>query len=222
MLAACQAPLERKAKAETEKTTAASAAQTDVLLSMFPALAWVWEDTPSRSSAGRSGSKHMTSASTEPLLEQELDEEEVERKWIEFEAAKRSAEGSDDAVQDWHVKPLGGGWTARHKGVAFDRFRAAPKEGSLAEAWAHKAGMGKEATFALQKFGGAANAHAMALVYAQKCQWYFDQHCADASESGPQPRVPFPESSELSELLGMLEGKALQRAQWLRDLQPGF
>ena len=57
-----------------------------------------------------------------------LTDEQIEQAFTALRAEREKYAGDDDEeVVDWRVSVLGGAWTVRHRGVAFNAFRSAPR-----------------------------------------------------------------------------------------------
>ena len=133
------------------------------------------------------------------------------------EAAEESVEGND-----FRVRVLGGTWAATHKGVAFDAYRGEPA-GEQALQFLEAQGLPKSARFDVSLYT-APGAALLARTWCDKCQYWYDiataneNHCHEFTEVETKS---WEEPQGFTDLALLLQGPALQRWQWLHNLQPG-
>ena len=152
-----------------------------------------------------------------------LTDEQIEQAFTALRAEKEKYAGDDDEeVVDWQVSVLGGAWTLRHRGVAFNAFRSAPRVGSVAEQWAADYNMGKSARFDMSLYGSSV-ANDLAKGYSHRCQYFFDIWLCSGNERytySQHDLDAYVEPCIVSELQDILQGRALARLRWLQSLVP--
>jgi hypothetical protein len=123
---------------------------------------------------------------------------------------------------DFKVTILGGVWTQRNKGVAYGAVRgAAVREESL-EAWLQSNGFPKSARFDVSLYGDK-NACAMARAWCHRMQFF-----RDLVVTGDDPTYQYDdgviagytEPSDFREMVPLLRGRQLARAEQIRALRP--
>ena len=192
------------------------------LLAKYP---WM-EGTIEEAEQGTSGGSKADSAAAAKVLryEDEVTEETMEAIWGELGKA-RDAMAKDLEhlpIVDFVVVVLGGNFTKKKKGKAFDAVSAHARKGSLAEEFSQQY-FGREMVRFEVPFYNLHHAQCLASTYALKVQHYFDIYLsagmgkyrfADADHTG------FDEPEDFQELFEILQGFQLRRAQWLRDMRP--
>ena len=152
-----------------------------------------------------------------------LTDEQIEQAFTALRDEKEKYAGDDDEeVVDWRVSVLGGAWTVRHRGVAFNAFRSAPRVGSVAEQWAADYNIGKSARFDMSLYGSSV-ANDLAKGYSHRCQYFFDIWLCSGNERytySQHDLDAYVEPCIVSELQDILQGRALARLRWLQSLVP--
>ena len=75
----------------------------------------------------------------------------------------------------------------------------------------------------MDTYGGAAAARALANEYCRKCQYFYDLWVTKRDEHYVYTAADiaaYKPSEEFTAVLDVLQGRALARAHWLRDLSP--
>ena len=115
----------------------------------------------------------------------------------------------------------GGAWTAAHRGVSFDAYRA---EGSnrRADAFLEAQHLPKSARFDVSVYTQA-GAALLARTWCEKCQHLYDiaaAHGDERHEFSDAELAMWLEPSAFADLTEHATGRALQRCLWLRALRP--
>ena len=129
----------------------------------------------------------------------------------------------DDLMFDWKVTLLGGAWTQLHKGQAADVFRGSVKEGTRAEQFAIRYNLGRSSSYSIEFHDGFHNSQVLAREYCRKCQFFFDQWCAQPNPHyvfSPGDINAYHHTAEYRAVLTELRGRALTRATALQNLFP--
>ena len=127
---------------------------------------------------------------------------------------------ADDGVQHFALGVRGGAWTAAHKGVAFDSYRAEAKTRE-AKAWTATWSFAASATFSLARFGHE-DALTLCEFWVDKMKYLF----ALSREGGPEFVFDdvlldsFPEPLAARELRARAAGHTARRLEELTDLRP--
>ena len=149
-----------------------------------------------------------------------MSDDQIEAAFSALAVARAEAANVGDDFADWRVSVLGGAWAAKHRGSAFDAFRAAPCASSAAEEWAAQYGMGNSARFYVSLYG-AGRAHDMARAFAHKCQFFFDLWLSkgiEAYDFTEGDYESYVEPAFFKDMELFLHGRARTRFRWLREL----
>ena len=124
-------------------------------------------------------------------------------------------------IVDFRCTILGGAWTKLHSGKACDYVmgKAATKE---VDQWCRRYSMAVSARFSIAMYSERIGS-VLAREWCRKMQHYYD--IAVASEGSMHrfteaEHASYQESGEFSLIVAGLDGKALERAHWLRALRP--
>ena len=186
---------------------------------------WLLELLTSRQGAGSSGSSRRAHDHSEDHLhERDADEVlfEVDAETVleDLTLRREEIDRADDGVQHFALGVRGGAWTAAHKGVAFDSYRAEAKTRE-AKAWTATWSFAASATFSLARFGHE-DALTLCEFWVDKMKYLF----ALSREGGPEFVFDdvlldsFPEPLAARELRARAAGHTARRLEGLTDLRP--
>ena len=192
------------------------------LLARNPWLRGTLEKKGGAAHSGQAGSSTDVAGESQSTVPDQLDDDVVEQVFGELEKQREALQEDTGATPQFRVSILGGVWTQRHLGTAYDAFRGAPAKGSDAEAWCVRYHVGRSARFDVSLYS-TAGAATFARAWCHKMQHFFTlwEALADPSYLFTREDIrDYVEPAEFTDLVGSLRGKAAARAQWLRDLAP--
>ena len=155
---------------------------------------------------------------------EELTDEQLEAIW---DSLARVREAVSAALEGWHIDDfpvtvLGGGFTAKKDGRAFDNNSAAPRKGSEASKFVSRYFSAASARFDVP-FYTLGQARTFGATWSSKMQHFWDIYQSSGDDKyifTKYDRESFIEPEEFQALFDTLAGKQLARAHWLRNLQP--
>lgn len=131
---------------------------------------WAREYLNDRTTPRRTGGASSAAA---PAAPPEVTDEVIEEAWAALEAKRRQWSLEEEREgEDFTTNILGGEWTRKHKGKAFDAIKSAAG-GGAPSLWCRLYGLNVEAPFSFNKFGEAA-ASTLALQWCKRMQHFYN------------------------------------------------
>ena len=195
------------------------------LLAKYPWLAQTMQAGPRRSSgscrrsSNDGGGPAVTCGNDE---EHELDNEGFEQVFQElYKKREERLLEAPKPTEDFRCTILGGAWTKRHEGVAFDALaaKACTKDSQM---WCRQYGLQTTARFAVSLFGESL-ARIFASARAARVQHYYDIYVNSGNEAykvTAEDLASHEEPPDFVSAAADLQGQALQRAQQIRAIKP--
>jgi hypothetical protein len=189
-------PAPSKAKAEGSRKPAQRFSISKELLEQYP---WLAEYLPqargkaSAASASNALAEQQQAASalggdaflSRPECKAEpgeaFTEESVDRAWAVLEEKRLEWANASTEIGDNFSVQLRGGGSSSSKAVPHESVVASAKAGAPRK-WAETYHMGKQTSFAVKKYGAVA-AHAMALEWCRKCEFFYQMWCSQSERN---------------------------------------
>ena len=152
-----------------------------------------------------------------------LTDSQLDAMFDELASARENVTSSTSEGGDFICTVLGGSWTLQHLGRSHDAYRGqVARSASEAAAFAKEYGLQTSSRYNVDLYGEE-GALTLAYTWAAKAQHFYD-----IWKKQPNPAYAFTDQDFASwqpghrflELLGILTGRALQRARGLRDYRP--
>lgn len=145
---------------------------------------------------------------------------EVDQVMEDLERRREEVRNPSSVRQHFGWSVRGGAWTAAHRGVAFDSYRAAALTRE-SKAWATEWGLPTTATFALSRYGDEAAA-ILAQFWVEKMDflWTVCKPTATGFGFRAADLAAFEEPAAAVELLATAQGHTLRRLQEVRAMAP--
>lgn len=230
-------PAPSKAKAEGDRKPAQRSSISSELLVQFP---WLADYLPqargkaSSASASTSPGQHEQVASAkgdhafaraaEAEPGEATTEEAVDSAWAALEQRRQEWANAPSEVGDhFSVQLRGGPLATQRKAMPYESVVAIAKAGAPRK-WAETYHMGKQISFAVKKFGAAA-AHAMALEWRRRCEFYYQMWLSQSEKNymyTPADLASYEEDFDWTSFMGELdvESPNWQRASQVMAMQP--
>lgn len=153
-----------------------------------------------------------------------LPDDVIAEAWAALEA-KRRAWSMEEQLQgeDFTTKILGGKWTRKHKGKAFDAIKSVAGRGAPS-LWCRQYSLNVEASFSFAKYGEAAGS-TLALQWCKVMQYYyniFKRHNDSAYEYSEADCASLEEDADWAEFVRAAGAGSVVaiRAETIRALRP--